>query len=305
LENDPKSVRAWIGKGASAGWSSTLADFRFQEMIVALENAAKYADVKTKPQVLKEAAHTINQVAIACYQISRKHVIEYIALDNTWAEYIPRCEMITSALQVAHEYDPENQTIIENVIHLCRDNIEGVAYNDPYDNNIRKTVHLSDNYESQLRSLMGSFASKLKALNPAYEPPEAKRPSSGCFVVTATFDDENHPHVRLLRAFRDEILQRSTVGAAICRAYYRHGPKLARIVGSSALLRVVSHRAVVAPAVLLARHLLVSKKSGRQRRVRPNPSLKRSANGRPPGPGWRYAVHFRQPGPGVLPSSPA
>ena len=41
------------------------------------------------------------------------------------------------------------------------------------------------------------------------------------------------------------------------------------------------------------------------RTVLPNPSLKRSANGRPPGPVWRYAVHFRQPGPGVLPSSPA
>ena len=37
----------------------------------------------------------------------------------------------------------------------------------------------------------------------------------------------------------------------------------------------------------------------------PNPSFKRSANGRPPGPGRRYPVHFRQPGPGVLPSSPA
>ena len=39
--------------------------------------------------------------------------------------------------------------------------------------------------------------------------------------------------------------------------------------------------------------------------MRPNPSLKRSANGRPPGPGRRSAVHFRQPGPGVLPLSPA
>ena len=44
---------------------------------------------------------------------------------------------------------------------------------------------------------------------------------------------------------------------------------------------------------------------GQGRKLRPNPSLKRSANGRPPGPVWRYAVHFRQPGPGVLPSSPA
>jgi hypothetical protein len=31
-------------------------------------------------------------------------------------------------------------------------------------------------------------------------------------------------------------------------------------------------------------------------RVGSNPSLKRSANGRPPGPVWRCAVHFRQPG---------
>ena len=38
-----------------------------------------------------------------------------------------------------------------------------------------------------------------------------------------------------------------------------------------------------------------------QQPATPNPSLKRSANGRPPGPVWRYAVHFRQPGPGVLP----
>ena len=37
----------------------------------------------------------------------------------------------------------------------------------------------------------------------------------------------------------------------------------------------------------------------------PNPSLKRSANGRPPGPGLWYSVHCHRPGPGVLPSSPA
>jgi hypothetical protein len=36
----------------------------------------------------------------------------------------------------------------------------------------------------------------------------------------------------------------------------------------------------------------------------PNTSLNRRANGRPPGPAWQYAVHFRQSGPGVLPLSP-
>ena len=41
------------------------------------------------------------------------------------------------------------------------------------------------------------------------------------------------------------------------------------------------------------------------RAARSNPSLKRSANGRPPAPGRWYAVHFHRPGAGVLPLSPA
>ena len=37
----------------------------------------------------------------------------------------------------------------------------------------------------------------------------------------------------------------------------------------------------------------------------PNPSFKPSPNGVPRGPGWRYAVHFRHPGPRVTPLGPA
>ena len=40
-------------------------------------------------------------------------------------------------------------------------------------------------------------------------------------------------------------------------------------------------------------------------RVRPNPLFKPSTNGVPRGPGWRYAVHFRHPGPRVPPLVPA
>ncbi len=40
------------------------------------------------------------------------------------------------------------------------------------------------------------------------------------------------------------------------------------------------------------------------RALMPNPSLNRSANGRPPAPGRWYAVHFHRPGAGVLPLSP-
>lgn len=41
------------------------------------------------------------------------------------------------------------------------------------------------------------------------------------------------------------------------------------------------------------------------RAVRPNPSVKLSTNGGPPGPGRQYVVHFCHPGPGVPPLAPA
>ena len=56
-------------------------------------------------------------------------------------------------------------------------------------------------------------------------------------------------------------------------------------------------RAKLAPAALCLHR--------QHRGALPNPSLKRSPNGGPRGPGRRYAVHFRQPGPRVPPSVPA
>ncbi len=44
---------------------------------------------------------------------------------------------------------------------------------------------------------------------------------------------------------------------------------------------------------------------GHYRKAGPNPSVKPSPNGGPRGPGRRYVVHSRQPGPRVPPSVPA
>jgi len=44
--------------------------------------------------------------------------------------------------------------------------------------------------------------------------------------------------------------------------------------------------------------------SGGRHTASPNPSVEARPNGGPPGPGRRYAVHFRRPGPGVPPSAP-
>ena len=66
--------------------------------------------------------------------------------------------------------------------------------------------------------------------------------------------------------------------------------------------RLVERRSPVRKFVTVCSHVATSPPSAP---VKPNPSLKLSPNGGPRGPGRRYAVHFRQPGPRVPPSVPA
>jgi len=71
------------------------------------------------------------------------------------------------------------------------------------------------------------------------------------------------------------------------------------------LLRWRLHLPAVIPANKLGLGGSASTSPGFPSWALPNPSVKPSPNGGPPGPGRRYAVHFRQPGPGVPPLVPA
>ena len=57
-----------------------------------------------------------------------------------------------------------------------------------------------------------------------------------CFVASVAYDDPNHPDVMFLRGFRDHVLSKSTRGQSFIAWYWKYGPKLARIVGRSAVL---------------------------------------------------------------------
>ncbi len=72
-----------------------------------------------------------------------------------------------------------------------------------------------------------------------------------CFVATVAYGSYDHPHVRVLRQWRDQVLLHSRVGRAFVRWYYANGRALARpFVGrpwARALLRLL-----LLPLVLLA-----------------------------------------------------
>ena len=65
---------------------------------------------------------------------------------------------------------------------------------------------------------------------------------SGCFVATVTYGDEDIVEVRFLRAFRDEVLSKSTIGRIFIWAYYRLGANIARVVELLPFLRTACRR---------------------------------------------------------------
>ncbi|MCX7992017.1 MAG: hypothetical protein N2999_08365, partial [Proteobacteria bacterium] len=69
----------------------------------------------------------------------------------------------------------------------------------------------------------------------SYKDNESKNKS--CFIATAVYGTPFHPHIDLLRDFRDRVLIRFDAGKAFVNIYYKYSPAIADIVGKSLILR--------------------------------------------------------------------
>lgn len=72
-----------------------------------------------------------------------------------------------------------------------------------------------------------------------------------CFVATATYGDYDHPFVRVLRNFRDDVLAPTSFGRRLIEAYYAHSPPAARFIARHPALRALAWVALL-PVVLAA-----------------------------------------------------
>lgn len=70
-----------------------------------------------------------------------------------------------------------------------------------------------------------------------------------CFIATAAYESALEPHVVALRQFRDRYLQRTAIGRAFIRFYYRHSPPLAAFIAAHSWSRAGA-RALLTPIVL-------------------------------------------------------
>ena len=63
-----------------------------------------------------------------------------------------------------------------------------------------------------------------------------------CFVATAAYGSPLHPHVKVLRDFRDEYLMPSKLGRKLVNIYYRYSPFLASVITRHMVLKVAVRR---------------------------------------------------------------
>ncbi len=59
-----------------------------------------------------------------------------------------------------------------------------------------------------------------------------------CFIATAAYESPFHPHVQVLRNFRDEYLMWSEPGRGFVELYYRYSPRIAEIISKHKPLKV-------------------------------------------------------------------
>ena len=72
-----------------------------------------------------------------------------------------------------------------------------------------------------------------------------------CFVATAAYDSPQHPHVKILRDFRDKYFISSKLGRLLVGLYYKYSPFLANIIAKHKVLKFAA-RVSLLPMVALS-----------------------------------------------------
>ena len=64
-------------------------------------------------------------------------------------------------------------------------------------------------------------------------PADLQKAKKGCYIATAVYGSYDCPEVRVLRRYRDEVLDSTPLGRALIRIYYAVSPTVVRLFGRS------------------------------------------------------------------------
>ncbi|MCX8021407.1 MAG: putative Ig domain-containing protein [Syntrophorhabdaceae bacterium] len=79
----------------------------------------------------------------------------------------------------------------------------------------------------------------------------------GCFIATAAYGSYLHPHVMVLKEFRDKVLLKSSMGQVFVRIYYRYSPPVAHFIGNHNSIKYLT-RLAITPLVFALKYPHIS-----------------------------------------------
>jgi hypothetical protein len=255
LEIDPQNSIAWQVKGTSVGRMSTLEQLRFTEMQNAFDLAIQNAADVELGAIKQKCAQEIRYQAVNFFNLSSEHAIKTKNLNGTWEAHVARSEAVLDALSISYRWDPI-KTTLTNYIDVVSTLIIGIPY---FEYNKSGSVYhsvrqLTAAHKLHAHSQIAWAGAEIKKIDPTYVTPipQTQAKESKCFVVTATMGNENAFPVVTLREFRDTVLIDYKIGRRFVVWYNENGPRIARSVETSRILRLVALVVLVAPFTLCA-----------------------------------------------------
>jgi DNA-directed RNA polymerase subunit RPC12/RpoP len=260
LEVDAGHYEAWMGKGFSAGWSSTLKDFRISETLSGIDKAIIAAPEDHKEAIREQGAISFMDLINEYYNMLDKFVRDSLAdihaplvhpqhkadvRNLVGKTYYRVSAEIISVLGDSTLIFPMHLEIPKKLIDICVKSIHG------YGTDVRCT----DEYREVTRKMIDFYSDTITKMDGSYQKPEIKE-SGGCFIATATMGNANHPIVNLLREFRDTWLLERRYGKIFIKYYYKIGPYFAAIIKQNIFLRQLCFILIVKPAFCIATGLI-------------------------------------------------
>jgi len=83
------------------------------------------------------------------------------------------------------------------------------------------------------------------------EPPYTEPKKDGCFIATAAYGSPLHPHIDILREFRDKHLMTNKTGRTLVKLYYKYSPPIAKLIARNKAVKITI-RIVLLPLVGLS-----------------------------------------------------
>lgn len=111
-------------------------------------------------------------------------------------------------------------------------------------NIVNRTTYTSSTYP---RSTVYSSSSRNYTSSRTYKRNE------GCYIATMAYGDYNHPQVLILRRYRDQVLETSSLGRLIINGYYFISPKIVYLLKGHSNINYII-RLLLDKIVLLIKH---------------------------------------------------